>query len=309
MAVEARHMNLFVSQFVNRECIKSQPDMYNNGQIEIAGGFPVATGDRQLPYIQSRAIDPIQIAASFHKAESDLTYNFNKSPAPPAISKRQRDSTFDSDALMAAQKRRSVAFETSLIDAELVSQIQQQQSEIDRFVALQTETLRMELEARQRVQTRMFASAVQSAIIKKLKAKDDEIVRMGKLNWVLQERVKNLYVENQIWRDLAQTNEATANNLRSNLEQVLAQVDEFPETATAIRPPVEDDAESSCGSCDGDDVTAVTGGCRRCGERTASVLVLPCRHLCLCTVCGSALLQACPVCDTVMNASVHVNLS
>ncbi|CAA7057348.1 unnamed protein product [Microthlaspi erraticum] len=314
MAVEARQMNPFASQFVNnRECVKSQQNMYNDGQIEFAGGFPVTTGDRQLPYIQSRAIDPIHIAASFNKAESDLTYNFNQSPAPPAISKRQRDSTFDSDALMAAQKRRSVAFETSLIDAELVSQIQQQQSEIDRFVALQTETLRIELEARQRMQTRMFASAVQSAIIKKLKAKDDEIVRMGKLNWVLQERVKNLYVENQIWRDLAQTNEATANNLRSNLEQVLAQVDDFPETANAIRPPVvEDDAESSCGSCDGadgDDVTAVSGGCRRCGERTASVLVLPCRHLCLCTVCGSALLQACPVCDTVMNASVHVNLS
>ncbi|CAH2046374.1 unnamed protein product [Thlaspi arvense] len=298
MALEARHMNLFSSQFVtNRECVKS------NMNNETAGGFPVT--------LQSRAIDPIQIAASFNKSESDLTYNFNQSPA---ISKRQRDSTFDSDALMAAQKRRSVAFDpsASLIDAELVSQIQQQQSEIDRFVAHQTEMLRLELEARQRTQTRMLASAVQSAIIKKLKAKDDEIVRMGKLNWVLQERVKNLYVENQIWRDLAQTNEATANTLRSNLEQVLAQVDDFPATGDGFRPPVEDDAESCCGSSDGangDDVTAVTGGCRRCGERTASVLVLPCRHLCLCTVCGSALLQACPVCDTVMNASVHVNMS
>ncbi|ESQ39608.1 hypothetical protein EUTSA_v10001241mg [Eutrema salsugineum] len=309
MAIEASHLNLFASQFVNnRECVKSQPNMNN----EIAGDFPVTFDDRQLPYIQSRAIDPIQIAASFNKSESGLTYNFNQSPAIP---KRQRDSTFDSDALMAAQKRRLIAFETSasasLIDAELVSQIQQQQSEIDRFVAYQTETLRLELEARQRTQTRMLASAVQSAIVKKLKAKDDEIVRMGKLNWVLQERVKNLYVENQIWRDLAQSNEATANNLRSNLEQLLAQVDDFSATAT-VRPPVEDDAESSCGSCDGadgDDVTAVTGGCRRCGERTASVLVLPCRHLCLCTVCGSALLQACPVCDMVMNASVHVNMS
>lgn len=289
-----------------RECAKSQP----NGQIELAGGgFPVTIGDRQLQYI-----DPI----SFNKSESDLTYNFNQSPA---ISKRQRDSTFDSDALIASQKRRSIAFPPapastpSLIDAQLISQIQQQQSEIDRFVVQQTETLRLELEARQRTQTRMLASAFQNAILKKLKAKDDEIIRMGKLNWVLQERVKNLYVENQIWRDLAQTNEATANNLRSNLEQVLAQVDDFTPAGEAFgRTLVEDDAKSSCGSCNGgngDDVTvtAVNGGCKRCGERTASVLVLPCRHLCLCTVCGSALLEACPVCDMVMNASVHVNMS
>ncbi|KAF2584616.1 hypothetical protein F2Q70_00036538 [Brassica cretica] len=207
---------------------------------------------------------------------------------------------------MTAQKRRSVAFAPpqSLIEAQLVSQIQQQQTDIDLFVTQQTQTLRLELEARQRTQTSSLASAVQSAFVKKLKQRDDQIVRMGKLNYVLQERVKSLYVENQILRDLAQNNEATANTLRSNLEHVLAQVDEFPATA------VEEDTVSSCGSCDGadgGDVTAVTRGCKRCGERTASVLVLPCRHLCLCTVCGSALLQACPVCNTVMHASVHVN--
>ncbi|KFK41850.1 hypothetical protein AALP_AA2G179000 [Arabis alpina] len=270
MAVEARHMNLFASQ----------PNMNNNnniGQIDISGGFPVPMTNRQ----------------------SDLTYAIS--------SKRQRDDS--PDVIIDSQKRRQIAF-ASLIDAELVSHLQQQQSEIDRFVTQQTETLRYELEARQRTQTRLLASAFQTAILRKMKAKDEEISRMGKLNWVLQERVKNLYVENQIWRDLAQTNEATANNLRSNLEQVLAQVDDFPVTGEVIRKTVvEDDVESSCGSCDGGDVAVVNGGCRRCGERTASVLVLPCRHLCLCTVCGTALLKACPVCDMVMNASVHVNMS
>ncbi|WZY72799.1 BOI-related E3 ubiquitin-protein ligase 1-like [Brassica napus] len=277
-----------------------------NNQI-IPVGFPVIFGDRQLQHMQSRAADPVQTAPSFNK------YHFNQSPA---IFKRQRDYALDSNALMTAQKRRSVAFAPpqSLIEAQLVSQVQQQQTDIDLFATQQTQTLRLELEARQRTQTLSLASAVQSAFVKKLKQRDDEIVRMGKLNYVLQERVKSLYVENQTLRDLAQTNEATANTLRSNLEHVLAQVDEFPATAAAggdvFRPPVEEDTVSSCGSCDGadgGDVTAVTRGCKRCGERTASVLVLPCRHLCLCTVCGSALLQSCPVCNTVMHASVHVN--
>ncbi|KAG7542201.1 Zinc finger RING-type [Arabidopsis thaliana x Arabidopsis arenosa] len=303
MAVQAHHMNIF-SQLIssNRDCVKFQENM-NHGEFDFTGGeVPLITGE-------SFAVDPLAAKANFNKSESGLSYNFT---VPPPSTKRPREFQFrDSNAPV---KRRSVAFDSpppSLINAELVSQIQnQQQSEIDRFVAHQTEKLRIEIEARQQTQTRMLASAVQNAIAKKLKEKDDEIVRIRNLNWVLQERVKSLYVETQIWRDIAQTNEANANTLRTNLDQVLAQIETFP-TASAV---VEDDVESSCGSCCGDGggeaVTAVSGGCKRCGEREASVLVLPCRHLCLCTVCGgSALLRTCPVCDSVMNASVHVNMS
>ncbi|CAA0395846.1 unnamed protein product [Arabidopsis thaliana] len=302
MAVQAHHMNIF-SQFPNRDCVKFQENM-NHGEFDFSGGeVPLITGE-------SFSVDPLAAKANFNKAESGLSYNFT---VPPLSTKRQRDFQFsDSNAPV---KRRSVAFDSSspssLINAELVSQIQnQQQSEIDRFVAQQTEKLRIEIEARQQTQTRMLASALQNVIAKKLKEKDDEIVRIRNLNWVLQERVKSLYVENQIWRDIAQTNEANANTLRTNLDQVLAQLETFPTTSAVV----EDDAESSCGSCCGDGggeaVTAVSGGCKRCGEREASVLVLPCRHLCLCTVCGgSALLRTCPVCDMVMNASVHVNMS
>lgn len=153
----------------------------------------------------------------------------------------------------------------------------------------------------------MLIAAIQERAVKKLKEKDEEISRMGKLNWVLQEKVKSLVVENQLWRDLAQSNEATANSLRSNLEQVLAHVGE--ERAAEIA----EDCESSCGSSA--ENTAVVGGCggsracRKCGERESSVLLLPCRHLCLCAMCGSSLVGTCPVCDSVLNASLHVNMS
>ncbi|KAJ0247099.1 E3 ubiquitin-protein ligase BOI [Hirschfeldia incana] len=229
--------------------------------------------------------------------------------AVEASTKRPRGSQYlDTDANLApAVKRRSGAFglSSSLINAELLCQIQnQQQLEIDRFVAQRTEKLRIEIEGCQRTQTRMLASAVRNAIAKKLKEKDDEIVRVRNVNFVLQERVKSLCVENQIWRDIAQTNEAHANNLRTNLDQVLAQIE-------TLQPAVEDDAESSCGSWveGGEAIRAVSSGCKRCGESEASVLVLPCRHLCLCAVCGSASLRTCPVCGSVTNASVHVNMS
>lgn len=183
--------------------------------------------------------------------------------------------------------------------------------------------MRIELEHLRKRQARILVSAIQEGIIaKKLREKDEEIQRMGKLNWVLQERVKTLCVENQLWKDLAQSNEATANSLRSNLEQVLlatARVcDErhapgANDVAIAFADDdAADDAESCCGSSDSgreeNDVVSGKGICRRCGEREARVLVLPCRHLCLCTACGSTH-RTCPVCTSVMTASVHVNFS
>uniref|UniRef100_M1C9B4 RING-type domain-containing protein n=1 Tax=Solanum tuberosum TaxID=4113 RepID=M1C9B4_SOLTU len=183
------------------------------------------------------------------------------------------------------------------------------------FVYLQTKKIRLELEEQQKYQSRMLVSAISERVMKKMKEKDEQIQRIGKINLVLQERVKTLYMENQLWRDLAQANEATANSLRSNLEQVLAHV-------TEERLSAEEDAESCCGSNNEEDdkeeeVRTLAGDaqdkrnrmCRRCGERESCVLLLPCRHLCLCTVCGSSLQDACPVCNSNMNATVHVNMS
>ena len=64
-------------------------------------------------------------------------------------------------------------------------------------------------------------ATVEAAAAKWLRA-EEEIQRMGRLNnSALEERVKSLYVEAQVWRDLAQSNEAAANALRGELQQAL----------------------------------------------------------------------------------------
>ncbi|XP_038992328.1 BOI-related E3 ubiquitin-protein ligase 1-like [Hibiscus syriacus] len=143
------------------------------------------------------------------------------------------------------------------------------------------------------MQTRMLFKAIQDGVVKKLMEKDEEIQKIGKLNWVLQERVKSLCLENQLRWDLAQTNEATANSLRTDLEQVLAHVDEERNTNHGSVADLVDDAESSRGSCDEGwrNVVVVPQQksweamvedckmkCRKCGEKESSVLLLPCRH-------------------------------
>ncbi|CAN0854992.1 BOI-related E3 ubiquitin-protein ligase 1 [Linum grandiflorum] len=300
------------------------------------GGLVLPNQTTVHPFYQSLVnCDLASIKPSFpannNKSDSGVTYTMNP---PPATRKRLRDPTSDQflssayggGAPSLHQKAKfSGGGVSSLIDGDLVSQMQQQQSEIDRFVAEHNQRVRIELEERRRRQSRMLVSAIQEGIAKKMKEKDEEVQRMVKLNWVLQERVKSLYVENQIWRDLAQTNEAAANTLRSNLEQVLAHVGD-DRNNNECAGGLADDAESSCGSNNDDgqsqhrrcsSAAAAAGEeerrrekmkCRKCGEKESSVLVLPCRHLCLCTVCGSTLVGTCPVCDSLMNGSVHVNI-
>jgi E3 ubiquitin-protein ligase BOI-like protein len=185
------------------------------------------------------------------------------------------------------------------------------------FFLLQMEKVRMEIEEKRKRQGRRIIEAIELGMMKRLKAKEEEIEKISKLNWALEERVKFLCIENQIWRDLAQSNEATANALRTNLEQVLAHGAGLDETAAHM-----DDAQSCCGSSgeeeedhrEGEErrTLARTGGerewCRNCAKEESCVLLLPCRHLCLCTLCGSTL-HTCPICKSTKNASVHVNMS
>ncbi|KAK7317914.1 hypothetical protein RJT34_02536 [Clitoria ternatea] len=230
-----------------------------------------------------------------NKSDSGLTYHI------PVPRKRSRDSIAESNTLPVSQKNK-ISPQPSFLDQELLYHLQTQHSEIDRFIAQHTEKVRMELEEQRMRQSRMLVTAIQEAVGKKLKEKDEEIQRMGKMNWVLQEKVKSLCVENQIWRELAQNNEATANSLRSNLEQVLAHVSEEQRQYGGGG----DDAESSCGS--NEEVEEERRMCSECGVRESIVLLLPCRHLCLCTICGSTV-HNCPLCHSGINASVHVNFS
>lgn len=332
MAVEAQHHHhsVFVpSQLMpNRDLIKTNQANGNMYSSHMDSGLLLAATmpeNNLMPLYQSSVCD--QAKTSMNQAESGLTYN-NIISAPRKRSRESLINDFNNNFTVPQQKKLSSGLSSSFLDQDIAFQIQQQQSEIDRFIVQHTEKVRLELEEQRRRESRMLVSAIQERIVKKLQEKDEEIQRMGKLNWVLQERVKSLFVENQIWRDLAQSNEAAANSLRSNLEQVLAHVSEeghHTGNCPATAAP-EDDAESCCGSNDygheteadgrlveGANATdAVVGGgdrmCKRCGVRESKVLLLPCRHLCLCTMCGSTLLN-CPVCDSVMNASVHVNFS
>ncbi|GMI82200.1 BOI-related gene 1 [Hibiscus trionum] len=328
MAVEAPHMNLFPPQLITNSSGFMKTNQGSSGNIcntQMDTCVPLVDSMQQdsqfFPLYQPLVCDPISAKTSINKADSGLTYNMNI----PVSAPRKRPRELDSYPV--SQNSKLSGF-SSLLDDDVLSQIQLQQQEIERVIVEHTEKVRFELEERRERQLGMLITAIQEGVMKKLMEKDEEMQRMGKLNWILQERVKSLYVENQLWRDLAQTNEATAKSLRTNLEQVLAHVGEERHASGGAAAALADDAESSCGSSDegwrkvvppqpqvsGGGATDTAVGktnrkCRKCGERESSVLLLPCRHLCLCTACGATLVGTCPVCDSITNASVHVNMS
>ncbi|PIN00347.1 putative E3 ubiquitin ligase [Handroanthus impetiginosus] len=321
MAVEARHPNLFPQQLIpDRDLLNpinqgSVSSAYSSQQRLLGIPFAGTLPENQLFY-QSAVCDTTPAKTSVN-ADSGLTYNIS------ASRKRSRESV---DQLYATtnfpllQKNNNVSQVESFAGQDILPQFQQYQLEIDAIISQHTKKIRLEFEEKQKQQSRLLAAAIREGVMKKLNEKDEQILRLGKLNMVLQDRVRSLYVENQLLRDLAQTNEATAKSLRSNLEQVLLHVGDAGEERVCGVAAVEEDVESCCGSSDhGRDAQDKEEGsgcysdrrCKRCGDRESCVLLLPCRHLCICNVCGSGShqLQSCPVCNSSVTGTLHVNMS
>ncbi|XP_042410514.1 probable BOI-related E3 ubiquitin-protein ligase 3 [Zingiber officinale] len=285
MAVEAHHLHFLPS------LIRSNREICHSGENEQQMGFVLPSFDSSfLPVYNPTAVPTTA-------ADSGLTFNDVVAGASPSR-KRHRPICFLGD------------------DAYSVSShLQQQILDIDRLVVQHAEKVRAEVAEKRRRLTSQLLAVLEAGVAKRLKSKDEEIARLVKLNWALEERVKSLCVESQMWRGVAQSNEATSNELRSNLAQVLAAQARADLDAAATA----DDAESCCPGDENDNAAGqgeeqkavavdwATTACRLCRARQPSVLLLPCRHLSLCEVCAPAA-NACPICNCAKNGSVNVNL-
>lgn len=182
----------------------------------------------------------------------------------------------------------------------LALQIEKQRQELDRFITLQNERLRITLQQQSRQHQLSLLRRVESKTVNMLRQKDEELAKATRKTMELEDCIRKVEMENQAWQTVAIENESMAIALNNTLEQVR-------ENET-----VANDAESCCCEspppCNQEETTTKKMICKGCNAQNSCVLFLPCRHLCSCKSCES-LLDYCPVCKSVKKACIDVLIS
>ncbi|KAJ6776535.1 SBP (S-RIBONUCLEASE BINDING PROTEIN) FAMILY PROTEIN [Salix koriyanagi] len=215
MAVEARHISLFPPQLLcNREMmnpIEADTYLYNT---QMGYGVPLSgtttTAETLLPD-RKRPRDSISPLLSY----------------PTPVQSNKTRSPF------------------SFFGQDLSFQIQQQQLDTDCLISQHMEKVRMEIEERRKRHARRLLEAIETGMMKRLRAKEDEIEKIGKLNWALEEKNKS-----------SQPRSRKNAPLGAGLD----------DQAAALM----DDAQSCCGSSGGDGPGGDDGGEERVSERCTS---------------------------------------
>ncbi|XP_051136431.1 probable BOI-related E3 ubiquitin-protein ligase 2 isoform X2 [Andrographis paniculata] len=147
--------------------------------------------------------------------------------------------------------------------------------------------------------TMSVLKGLEEIVYKKLCEKEENIESINKKNKELEERIKQVAMEAQSWRFRAKQSESVVNVLRSNLEQIAAQ-GTCPAPEGCGDSEVDDDAVSNYSG-------RALPKCRACNGKDVSVLILPCRHLSLCSDC-ECYVAVCPVCRLVKTDTVNVSV-
>lgn len=240
-----------------------------------------------------------------------------QSQPPPIVSTGLR-LAFDDQQQQHQNQNRSNLFLSSsssssspfsyILSEELATQINQQKEEMEQFLHAQGEQLRRTLAERRQRHYRALLGAAESSAARRLREKEAEVERAARRSAELEDRLARLRAESMAWQAKAMAEQTTAASLHAQLQEAAAaaaalpqgKVDEFGGESPA------EDAESA--HVDPDRVEPVRA-CRACLCRPVSVVLFPCRHLCLCSACDAAAGDACPVCRCLRTGSVQVFLS
>lgn len=148
-------------------------------------------------------------------------------------------------------------------------------------------------------------NALEKGVNKKLHEKNIEIENINHRNKELEERIKEVSMEAQSWHNKARYNESVANALKSNIQQLLAQG--TTNVHEGFGDSEVDDTLSSFKQPENPDYLNHRLKCRSCKNKQVSILLFPCRHLCLCAEC-EGFIDVCPVCQVMKTDSFPVNL-
>lgn len=187
----------------------------------------------------------------------------------------------------------------------IASQFEKQSIEIDHFISLQNERLRLVLNEQRKQQLALIWRKYEAKVQFLLKQKGEEIARAANRTKELEDFLQKMEIENQTWQKIAQDNEAVVISLNNTIEQLR---ESGAYCLTSANGAAVEDAESCCDFGDdnenGEEEQTRKMKCKRCNSRKMCMIFLPCRHLSTCKDCDSFLNQ-CPVCGIAKKASIE----
>ncbi|MFS7962738.1 putative transcription factor C2H2 family [Helianthus anomalus] len=194
------------------------------------------------------------------------------------------------------------SFVAGLLEDQLERELRRQDAEIDRFMKIQADRLRQAILEKVQTNQLQIISHVEDKFVQKLREKEAEVENINKKNMELELQVEQLAMEAGTWQHRAKYNENLINTLKLNLEQVYAAQGK--------------DGKEGCGDSEVDDTASCCNGraidfhllcksnngmpemttCKVCRANEVCMLLLPCKHLCLCKECESKI-SMCPLCQ------------
>ncbi|XP_073297695.1 E3 ubiquitin-protein ligase BOI-like [Primulina huaijiensis] len=170
-------------------------------------------------------------------------------------------------------------------------------NQIDQIITAHEVDLRYALGRMLSEHHRITHNAAEERATKKLREREMELQENMSKNAELKEMAAHYKAEKEKVHDRVEFLEQVTKSLQSRLRDAV-------DTLRYAETP-QDDAESSF--TDPDRVRPVKLECKVCEERVAMVMMWPCRHVCVCVQCESAV-KECPVCGSVKRTSVEVRL-
>ncbi|CAK9162145.1 unnamed protein product [Ilex paraguariensis] len=152
--------------------------------------------------------------------------------------------------------------------------------------------------------------AAEERATKKLKEKELEFGNTMRRNAKLEQQVAQFRMEAQVWKAQVENLEEKTWSLRASLHEAKLRggsTDEVRELGCAGCKEAHQEEAAESSFVDPDRVDPVRLECKACEKRVATVMMWPCRHVCVCVRCD-AVSKTCPVCLFPKTTSVEVCL-
>ncbi|KAM3202889.1 putative BOI-related E3 ubiquitin-protein ligase 3 [Capsicum annuum] len=194
------------------------------------------------------------------------------------------------------------------------TEMERQKKEFDQYLKTQEETWARGVRDIKQRHMASLLTAVEKNVGTKLQEKDIELENINRKNRELVERMKQVAAEAQNWCYRAKCNESLVGTLKMNLQQAMQSAEqgkegsgdnELDDAVSYIDPNDRLSIPSGSGKCTSTKKAII---CKVCRLKEVSILLMPCRHLCLCKDC-EGLVSVCPICQLMATASVEVFLS